>query len=70
MCFFCFRCKARVRTKANGKQLEIVERAHNHTILTERRKKGTLKAMYAQKKRHSSKKTSETPEEYKSDDDE
>lgn len=39
---------ARVRTKGNG-HLEIVEIQHNHPILTERRKKGVLKAMYAQK---------------------
>lgn len=47
---------ARVRTKlvqgnkANG-NLEIVEMQHNHGILTERRKKGVLKAMYAQKRK-------------------
>lgn len=40
-----FRCRARLRTKSNGKQLEIVEREHNHKILTERRKKGALKAL-------------------------
>lgn len=43
-------CKARVRTKVYGKRLEIVQREHNHTILTERRKKGVLKAMMAEKK--------------------
>lgn len=48
---YTFRCKARVRTKANGKQLEIVEREHNHNILKKRRKKGTLKAFYEQRKR-------------------
>lgn len=40
---------ARVRTKVDG-NLEIVEMQHNHVILTERRKKGVLKAMYARKK--------------------
>lgn len=47
---FKHRCKARVRTKGKGKHLEIVDRTHNHIMLTERRKKGTLKAMYAEKK--------------------
>ena len=41
---------ARVRTKANG-NLEIVEMQHNHGVLTQRRKKGVLKAMYAQKRK-------------------
>lgn len=45
------RCKARVRTRADGKQLEIVEREHNHKILRQRRKKGSLKAFYEQRKR-------------------
>lgn len=40
-----FRCRARVRTKANGKQLEIVQKEHNHKIVTQRRKKGSLKAL-------------------------
>lgn len=41
---------ARVRTKTNG-NLEIVEMQHNHDLLTERRKKGVLKAMYEQKRK-------------------
>lgn len=45
---------ARVRAKADG-NLEIVEVQHNHDMLTERRKKGSLKAMYAQKRKQQSK---------------
>lgn len=45
------RCKARVRIKADGTKLEIVERYHNHGILTERRKKGVLKALYNEKRK-------------------
>lgn len=41
---------ARVRAKADG-SMEIVETNHNHAILTERRKKGTLKAMYDEKRK-------------------
>lgn len=41
---------ARVRAKTDG-SLEIVETQHNHDILTERRKKGSLKAMYDQKRK-------------------
>lgn len=47
---FLFRCMARVRAKTDG-SLEIVETQHNHDILTERRKKGSLKAMYDQKRK-------------------
>lgn len=45
------RCKARVRTKSDGRKLEIVERRHNHGILKERRKKGTLKKIQGKNKR-------------------
>lgn len=45
------RCKARVRIKADGTKVEIVERHHNHGILTERRKKGVLKALYNEKRK-------------------
>lgn len=45
-----FRCLARVRTKEDG-EVEVVETKHNHGILMERRKKGTLKAMYDEKRR-------------------
>lgn len=45
-----FRCMARVRTKTDG-GMEIVETQHNHGILTERRKKGSLKAMYDEKRK-------------------
>lgn len=41
---------ARLRTKLDG-SLEIVETQHNHGILTERRKKGSLKAIYDQKRK-------------------
>lgn len=41
---------ARVRAKVDG-SLDIVEVQHNHGILTERRKKGSLKAMYDQKRK-------------------
>lgn len=41
---------ARARTKSNG-NLEIVEMQHNHGVLTQRRKKGVLKAIYAQKRK-------------------
>lgn len=41
---------ARARAKADG-SMEIVETNHNHGILTERRKKGTLKAMYDEKRK-------------------
>lgn len=41
---------ARVRTKSDG-GLEVVETQHNHGILTERRKKGSLKAIYDQKRK-------------------
>lgn len=47
---FSFRCMARVRAKSDG-SMEIVETTHNHGILTERRKKGTLKAMYDEKRK-------------------
>lgn len=47
--FLC-RCLARARTKDDG-ELEVVETQHNHGLLMERRKKGTLKAMYDEKKR-------------------
>lgn len=40
---------ARARTKIGGK-LEIVQMQHNHAIFTKRRKKGSLKALYAQNK--------------------
>lgn len=40
---------ARARTKVGGK-VEIVQMQHNHAIFTQRRKKGSLKALYAQKK--------------------
>lgn len=40
---------ARARTKTSG-QVEIVQMEHNHAIFTQRRKKGSLKAFYAQKK--------------------
>ncbi|XP_059611349.1 modifier of mdg4-like isoform X8 [Phlebotomus argentipes] len=43
-------CRARLRTRRNGKQLEIVDSHHNHKILTERRKKGSLKALYDERK--------------------
>lgn len=43
---------ARVRTKVDG-SFEIVETQHNHHILTERRKKGSLKAMYEKRKQQS-----------------
>lgn len=49
---------ARVRTKGNG-NLEIVDMQHNHDILTERRKKGVLKAMYAQKLKQKQQKTAQ-----------
>lgn len=45
---------ARVRTKADG-IVEIVEKQHNHGILTERRKKGVLKEMYQTRKQQQSK---------------
>lgn len=45
-----FRCLARVRAKTDG-SYEIVETQHNHDILTERRKKGSLKAMYDLKRK-------------------
>lgn len=45
-----FSCMARVRTKTAG-GMEIVETQHNHGILTERRKKGSLKAMYDEKRK-------------------
>lgn len=48
------RCKARVRIKADGTKVEIVERYHNHGILTERRKKGVLKALYNEKRKFNS----------------
>lgn len=48
------RCKARVRIKADGTKVEIVERHHNHGILTKRRKKGVLKALYNEKKKFNS----------------
>lgn len=47
---------ARVRAKTNG-NLEIVETQHNHDILTERRKKGSLKAMYDLKRKQQQLKT-------------
>lgn len=48
------RCKARVRIKADGTKVEIAERHHNHGMLTERRKKGVLKALYSEKKKFQS----------------
>lgn len=44
------RCKARVRTNLDGTQLAVIISEHNHGILTERRKKGALKELYAKKK--------------------
>lgn len=41
---------ARVRAKSKG-NMEMVETHHNHDIVTERRKKGSLKAMYDQKQK-------------------
>lgn len=41
---------ARARTKTNG-STEVVETQHNHGVLTERRKKGSLKAMYDEKRK-------------------
>lgn len=47
--FFCNRCKARVRTEDENGKIELIN-SHNHDIITERRKKGALKAMMELKK--------------------
>ncbi|KAM7363408.1 modifier of mdg4 isoform 18-T19 [Cochliomyia hominivorax] len=43
-------CKARVRTNPSGDRVSIVDEEHNHGILKERRKKGSLKVVYEQRK--------------------
>ncbi|XP_013102017.1 modifier of mdg4 isoform X19 [Stomoxys calcitrans] len=43
-------CKARVRTNPSGDRVSIVDEDHNHGILKERRKKGSLKYVYEQRK--------------------
>lgn len=45
-----FSCKARVRTNPSGDRVSIVDEDHNHGILKERRKKGSLKIVYEQRK--------------------
>lgn len=48
--YFFFRCRARVRTNPSGDRVSIVEEDHNHEILIERRKKGSLKRVYEERK--------------------
>ncbi|XP_054726124.1 modifier of mdg4 isoform X13 [Anastrepha obliqua] len=44
------KCRARVRTNPAGDRVSIVDEDHNHAIVRERRKKGTLKYVYEQRK--------------------
>ncbi|XP_054085997.1 modifier of mdg4 isoform X15 [Zeugodacus cucurbitae] len=44
------KCRARVRTNPAGDRVSIVDEYHNHPIVRERRKKGTLKYVYEQRK--------------------
>ncbi|XP_017475185.1 PREDICTED: modifier of mdg4 isoform X7 [Rhagoletis zephyria] len=44
------KCRARVRTNPAGDRVSIVDEDHNHPIVRERRKKGTLKCVYEQRK--------------------
>ncbi|XP_011291266.1 modifier of mdg4 isoform X20 [Musca domestica] len=44
------KCRARVRTNPSGDRVSIVEEDHNHEILIERRKKGSLKRVYEERK--------------------
>ncbi|XP_011198634.2 modifier of mdg4 isoform X13 [Bactrocera dorsalis] len=44
------KCRARVRTNPAGDRVSIVDESHNHPIVRERRKKGTLKYVYEQRK--------------------
>ncbi|XP_023309276.1 modifier of mdg4-like isoform X13 [Lucilia cuprina] len=50
-------CKARVRTNPSGDRVSIVDEDHNHGILKERRKKGSLKIVYEQRKLAKERKT-------------
>lgn len=44
------KCRARVRTNPAGDRVSIVDEYHNHPIVRERRKKGSLKYVYEQRK--------------------
>ncbi|XP_067618554.1 modifier of mdg4-like isoform X11 [Eurosta solidaginis] len=44
------KCRARVRTNPTGDRVSIVDEDHNHPIVRERRKKGSLKYVYEQRK--------------------
>lgn len=48
--WFSHRCRARARTKQDGKHVEIVDTGHNHQLISQRRKKGHLKKMLEEKK--------------------
>lgn len=48
--YLIYRCRARARTKQDGKHVEIVDPTHNHQLISKRRKKGHLKKMLAMKK--------------------
>ncbi|XP_061397668.1 modifier of mdg4-like isoform X2 [Musca vetustissima] len=43
------KCTARVRTNPSGDRVSIVDEDHNHDILLERRKKGSLKVIYEER---------------------